>query len=546
MPSSVTVVLPWVAAAAASVCALWLSRARRRDLVALRAEEEARSQSEARLRTLVERAAYGIYAATADGRFVEANLALARMLGHDTVEELLRRELGDLYADPADRERLLEQVASGTLPDWVEVEWRRGDGTPITVRLSARTEHDQHGRLLHCEGIVEDVTARRRQEEAQRRSERLAALGRLLAGTAHELNNPLAAVSGFSQLLLRGELPADVRQALETMDREANRAAAVVKDLLSFSRGPERRVGTDPGECDLNMVARYIVRARRYSVETRGVRIELALADGPLPVRADRSEVEQVLLNLVTNAEQALDAMADDTGVARGSGDAAPRIVLRSARGDGVAVLEVRDNGPGIAPEALPFVWDPFWTTKREGEGTGLGLSIVHEMVARMGGSVDVESAPGEGACFRVTLPLAPPRSAEGDGHEDSAGRPLDVLIADGDGTTADFLTRLLTRRGHAAVAAHDAPHALALATQGFDVAVIAAPIATSLEEGDARTMIERLRALPGADAARIVLVTDAPGSDAPDVGEHPAALADTVLGKPLDIEQLRRSIEAE
>ncbi len=545
MPSSAIVVLPWLAAGAASVLALWLARARRRDLLALRAEEQARSHSEARLRTLVERAAFGIYTATADGRFIDANPALARMLGHDSVDDLLRTPLGDLYADPADRARLLDRMVSGTLPDWVEVEWRRRDGTAITVRLSARIERDAHGRPLQCEAIVEDVTARRRQEEARQRSERLAALGRLLAGTAHELNNPLAAVSGFSQLLLRGELDDEVRQALETMDREANRAAAVVKDLLTFSRGPERRAGGELAECDLNMVARYVARARRYSVETRGLRIQLTLSDGPLLVRADRSELEQVLLNLVTNAEQALDSVADPA--AQHGGDAPPPLILvRSTLGDGVAMIEVRDNGPGIAPENLPLVWDPFWTTKRENEGTGLGLSIVHEMVARMGGAVDVESRPGEGACFRVTLPLAAPRPPGDPGRDDTAGRPLDVLVADGDGTTADFLTRLLTRRGHAAVAAHDAPHALALAAQGFDVAVIAAPIATALEADGTHIMIERLRALPGADAARVVLVTDAPGSDAPEPGDRPVALADVVVGKPLDIEQLRRSIESE
>jgi PAS domain S-box-containing protein len=519
-----------------------------RDVTARVESETARQQSVARVRSLVERAAYGIYTSSPDGRFLDANAALATMLGYDSVAELLEADLAAVYVDPEARALLMRQVAEGTLPDWVDLEWRRRDGTPITVRLSARTERDVAGALVRCEAIVEDVTARRRREEAQRRAERLAALGRMLAGTAHELNNPLAAVSGFSQLLLRAELPGDVRQALQTIDREANRAAAVVKDLLTFSRGDAGGGGSEGRAADLNAVARYVAQARRYALEARGVRLELALAPGPLLVVADRPQLEQVLLNLVTNAEQALEPVAE--AHARGA-STVPTVVVRTSRREGLATVEVVDNGPGIAAADLPLVWDPFWTTKRDGEGTGLGLAVVHEIVSRLGGAADVESAPAQGARFRVALPLAPARDpdameADGGAADDAnaARRALDVLVVDPDRDAAAFVTRLLARRGHAAVAAHDAAHALALAAPGADVVLLAASLAgVAPNEGDACSLLDRLRAPDRGSAPRIVLVTG--GDDDADAEVTPPGVA-AVVARPFDVERLRQAIESE
>jgi CheY-like chemotaxis protein len=210
--------------------------------------------------------------------------------------------------------------------------------------------------------------------------------------------------------------------------------------------------------------------------------------------------------------------------------------------------VEVADNGPGIAPADLPLVWDPFWTTKRGGEGTGLGLAVVHEIVSRLGGEADVESEPGAGAQFRITLPAVEPPAAvddaaDGESLAESARQPLDVLVVDADREAAAFVTRLLSSRGHAVVATHGADDALALVTQGADVVLLTATLAADANgssNGDARPLLDRLRAAAGAGAPRMVVVTDG------DAAPPPLADGDVVVAKPFDVEQLRRSVEGE
>jgi two-component system NtrC family sensor kinase len=202
----------------------------------------------------------------------------------------------------------------------------------------------------------------------------MSSLGHTLAGVAHELNNPLAAISGFAQILLKTNLPKEDRSAIETVHREAKRAAKIVKDLLTFAR---RQESTERHRVDLNGIVRYIADTQRYALETHGVLCELVLSDEPAYVAADPAQLEQVMLNLLVNARQALEAMTTTPAGGRiGPGSIrTPMVVIRTAvRGNTVA-LEISDNGPGIAAAELPRIWDPFWTTKEEGEGTGLGLS---------------------------------------------------------------------------------------------------------------------------------------------------------------------------
>ena len=382
---------------------------------------------------------------------------------------------------------------------------------------------------------VEDGEERRHQDELRRRNEHLAGLGRMLAGTAHELNNPLAAISGFAQLLLRSPMRADERTALETIDHEARRAAAVVRDLLTFSR---RGATVERRPVDLNVVARYIVGTRRYGLETSGIQVRLALADGEVPVLGDATQLEQVMLNLVTNAHEALDG---DAAHAR-----AARITIRTARRGREAVLEVADNGPGISRDDLARIWDPFFTTKGATDGTGLGLSVVHRLVTDHGGTIDAESGAAGGARFRVVLPLAGVAERDGAAPEaeseaaraELAREALDVLVAEPDAEAADFLARYLRTRGHAVIVAHDATQAARLATDdAFDVVIASARLAES-DDAFVRRVRER-----GA-RSRCVLVTEA--TDARDDGEDAPVRAGgcAVLERPFQIEQLRHAVE--
>ena len=547
---------------------------------ALRARETALRESEARYRSLIHRAAYGIFRASLTGQFVDVNPALVTMLGYDSADALLAVDMArDIFYEPSDELRIIRDAVEGRVTGWTEVKWRRRDGAPVLVRLTMQVVRDGDGAPVAVEGITEDISERARREELLRRSERMASLGHMLAGVAHELNNPLAAVCGFAQLLLKQPLEPDERAAIETMNHEALRAAKIVRDLLTFSRRQEfeRRELVD-----LNEVVRYIVDAQRYQIDTRGITFRMELATNLPRVVAQASQLEQVVLNLVVNGRQALEKVIDETSAqeaSRGNSMRPLLLTVRTGRGEGVVTLEVRDTGSGIREEDRARIWDPFWTTKEEGEGTGLGLSVVHGIVAAYGGTIDVETELGSGTGFVVTLPAAgatpataipasdePPdplraKTPEGSAVTDSGGRqsgsrtgdrtgrapvPLDVLVVDDEVSILSFVQRYLARRGHAVITATDGEAALRLAEQTtFDVVIcdLRMPGLGGAE------VIRRLRAFPTCRHARVVISS---GDTAVHMSSH--GLANTpdfadldiaaIVEKPYEIELLRQAVE--
>jgi signal transduction histidine kinase/CheY-like chemotaxis protein len=497
---------------------------------------------------------YAVFVCDPDGRLVEANPALARVLGFPSLEALLAAS--DLRLDPIPhpaREAsaaIDSGAAAGDLASvtpapvdgvrWVETRWHRRDGTPISVRMALRTVRDEYGAVLRYEGIAEDITERRRAEELRRRQERLSTIGTTLAGAAHELNNPLAAIMGFAQWLMKKPWPDEDRMALETISHEAERSARIVKDLLTLAR---RRETERRSPVNLNDVAGYIVGTRRYAMATAGITCELRLDPGLPLVCGDRAQLEQVVLNLVNNAEQALRVRRDAAD--RDTPPGEPRIAVRTRREGAEVLLEVDDNGPGIAESARSRIWDPFWTTRGEQQGTGLGLSVVHHLVVEHGGSVEVGNStlPGGGASFRVRLPA----SADQDASRDPAAAPpaaraLDILVLAIDPTDRSFLTRFLTSRGHVVLSTADLERARRYAEQtSFDAVVIDLGLA-----GSEPAVTDRLRAAPGCRNARVVVTSSAARAGAvPDDSLH-ARLAGSaiVLAKPFDVALLRRAIE--
>jgi PAS domain S-box-containing protein len=507
--------------------------------------EDALRESEERYRSLIARAFYGIYRSTPEGRLLEVNAALVKMLGYDSPEELMSVELASLYADPADRVRIIEAAQRGEgFPESMQLRWLTRDRTPITVRSTAQPRFRADGTIEYFEGIVEDVTDRLRQEEMLRRSERMAGLGTTLAGVAHELNNPLTAVIGFAQIMAKTPRDDDDRVGLETIHREAMRAARIVKDLLTFTR---KQDGTRVEPIDVNAVVEYILSTRRYALETRGVRCILNLDPSLPPVAADRSQIEQVLLNLLVNAEQALtptlDAPASETSE---NTDGTPRgaIGISTERSDNEIVLQISDTGCGISPEDLSRIWDPFWTTKPEGEGTGLGLSVVHGIVSAHGGTIEVTSDLGGGTTFMIRLPITTvePKRTTSSGLVvgESAANPLDILVVDDETSITAFLTQYLGSRGHAVLAAHSGTEALNLAKQSaFDVVVCD----LRMPGMDGIETMRALRSLPDGSRSRYVLSTGATISTT--VRDAVEALpVNAIVPKPYDIEQLRRAVE--
>src|SRR4029077_3831586 len=244
-----------------------------------------------------------------------------------------------------------------------------------------------------------DVTELKRLEEQLIQAEKLAAMGQMLAGVAHELNNPLTAILGVTEMLRdSGDLQENTKRQLELTHRQARRAARIVQNLLEFSRpaAPQKR------PVDVNSLIERTLQLQDHSLRRNNVQVNFQPQSELPMVIGDANQLIQVFLNLISNAEYAIREVRE-TG----------RVQIRIGRIGGHISVTVQDDGVGVSPEALPKIFDPFYTTKRPGGGTGLGLSICMSIVREHGGSIDVETLPAGGTAFTVYLPVAPPGSSD-------------------------------------------------------------------------------------------------------------------------------------
>ena len=482
-----------------------------------------------RYASLLSRTGYGEFRASPDGYLIDGDRALATILGCAEVGELAGISLVDeVFLNPIDGDALLENQNDDGLSEWTTRRWKRRDRSPITVRVAVVARVDA-GRVVVLEGIVDDVTERQRRDEPLRRTERLASIGTTLAGVAHELNNPLAAIIGFAQLLLKRPLVADDHVALEAINHEALRSANVIRNLLAMCRRKdgERRVATN-----VNDIVGYIARTRRYALETAGIACRVDL-DPSLPlIRGDRAQLEQVVLNLVRNAEQALLPGL----VAKRPAPA--WIHVRTRSDDSSVIIDVEDNGPGIDDSEASRMWDAFWTTKEEGEGTGVGLCVAHSIVVDHGGTITLEKSGTRGAKFVIRLPITP--LADATAPWGQASRALDVLVVEAAAEDGAFVERFLTSRGHAVICAGTPEAAVTLASHtSFDVILCDA----HLRLRDGTSVAAAIRAASGDAGSRMVLATS------PDIGAelHAMSIDNAVTAtRPYDVEELGRLIEGD
>jgi two-component system NtrC family sensor kinase len=352
-------------------------------------------QAEWRFRTLFRAAPDAVLTVLQSGRVREANDAVREVFGLDPAN-VVGRVLTDLIVED-DQQKLAAALAAaaGGSSTRLEVTLRRdlpgGPDDPhrvVALSASRLPEADPPSVLL----IGRDMTAEREMRVRLMESDRLAAVGELVAGVAHEVNNPLASISAFAQLMLRdGDLSEPQRDSLEVIKAETMRASQVVKDLLAFARRSEPH--REP--LDLNLVVTRTLRLRHYQLSTNDIHVETALGRELPSVVGDARQLQQVCLNLVTNAVQAMAPMG--TGRLR---------VTTRLEGSSV-ILEMTDTGPGIPPSARARIFEPFFTTKPEGEGTGLGLSVSYGIVTAHRGTIEVAETSSAGTTFRITLPSA-------------------------------------------------------------------------------------------------------------------------------------------
>ncbi len=323
------------------------------------------------------------------------------ILGYD-VEDMQHLEFGG-RTHPEDLPSALslyKDIIAGTQTfASLEIRVRHKLGDWRRIRFNFSPLSDEKGNI---EGVVlsgRDVTELKRLEEQLIQAEKLAAMGQMLAGVAHELNNPLTAILGVTELL-RERLGADdsTKRQLELTHRQARRAARIVQNLLEFSRpaSPQKR------PLDLNNLLERTLQLQEHSLRRNNIKVDFhPPADLP-SVIGDANQLIQVFLNLVTNAEQAIREVRD-----------AGRIQIRAGRIGNQLTITVQDDGVGIRPEALPRIFDPFYTTKRPGGGTGLGLSICMSIIREHGGNIEAEMLPAGGSAFTIYLPAAPGQQPE-------------------------------------------------------------------------------------------------------------------------------------
>ncbi len=281
-------------------------------------------------------------------------------------------------------------------------------------------------------------------------SSRLAAVGELASGVAHEINNPLTAVIGFSELLMSRDVPPEIKQDLRIINENAQRVARIVKNLLTFARQSK------PGReyVDINSLVTQVLELRAYQMQNNNIEVSTQLAPELPRTMADPGQLQQVFLNIVINAEQAMRETQNKR-----------RLLVKTERVGNFIRVSFKDTGPGIPPENLDKIFDPFFTTKEVGEGTGLGLSISYGVIKEHGGRIYAKSKPGQGATFVVELPIVA-EAEQAEPVEPSEKEPgkvtgAKIMVVDDEAGVRQFLSRALTQEGHKVETINDAKIAL-------------------------------------------------------------------------------------
>ncbi|MEY2412339.1 MAG: hypothetical protein QOD84_945 [Acidobacteriaceae bacterium] len=337
-----------------------------------------------------------------DERYSFVSSRIRDLLGYRP-EDLVGKKVEESQDHSPEFVALYRDVISGRKKfGFCEYRAKHRDETWRTMRASASPLFDAANKLNGVIVSVRDITVERKLEQQIIQSERLAAMGQMIGGFAHELNNPLTSILGVSELLQDENVSDSVRKQLGTLHQQSRRAAEIVQNLMYFSRPP----ASGQSAVKIDDLIQRTMHLHAYSLRKNQITVDYLPEPGLPPVNGDPHQLMQVFLNLVMNAEHAIKEVRD-----RGT----LRVRLRREGNQLQAIFQ--DDGPGIPPDILPNIFDPFYTTKRPGRGTGLGLSICKAITREHGGNVEASSGPGGGgAVFTVTLPIATkPASTEKD-----------------------------------------------------------------------------------------------------------------------------------
>ena len=376
--------------------------------------------------------------------------------------------------------------------------------------------------------VLRDISEERLMQGRLLQSERMASVGQLVSGVAHELNNPLTGVTGFAQLLLARDLDDQTRHDVEIIYSEAERAAKIVENLLSFAR----RRKAQKGLADLNTLLQRVLELRSYDLRVKNIELELDL-DPRLPrTMADPDQIQQVFFNIITNAEHAMLS-------ARGKG----KLKVRSRADKGYVRLSFSDDGVGISADNLRRVFDPFFTTKEGGQGTGLGLTISYGIIDDHGGRILVESRAGKGSTFTVELPIVEGPELPPPEREVERRAPVEisrrVLVVDDEENILALLRDVLTSDGHRVDTAGNGEEALAfLAEHGYDLLITD----IKMPGMSGQALYQRVKQMDSELASHTVFITG--DTVSPETRTFLQRIDNPCLAKPFKVRDVREIVD--
>ena len=430
-----------------------------RDITEQKRLEEELKVSEERYKTLIENIEDIIYVTDAGRRLKYFNNSFERSTGYSQ-EEIIGRNLTELFPKKSLDvvEKIWKKQISGEEIGVFDMEISTKAGDKKIIETRERVLWDK-GKIVLIYGLGRDVTRRKLLEEHLIQSEKLASMGEMLSGVAHEINNPLTAIIGNSQLLMRkSDLDNDVMRKVDTIQRESARVHRIVQNLLSFARKEE----TKKEMMDINDIIKDVCDLVIYNVKVNNIKINLGLEDNLTQTYIDSNQIKQVFINILNNA---IDALIDNGG---------GNIEIKSYKMVDAIRVEFKDDGPGIPDNIRKKIFDPFFTTKDVGKGTGLGLSISYGIVKNHNGEINVTSEKGVGTKFTVSLPIVVSdnirsQSLSKKGKSDLKGKK--ILIVDDEESIRSFVDELLTGEGCIVEAVDNGAEAMEkMAKKDFDV----------------------------------------------------------------------------
>jgi two-component system cell cycle sensor histidine kinase/response regulator CckA len=472
------------------------------DHTEIKSAQDVVNKSEEKYRRLFEKSKDAIFISNPGRRFIDINQAGIELFGY-TKEELLSLDLEKVYWNPDDREVLWQKLhRSGFVSDF-EVEMKRKDGEKIIVHISFSVITDDAGQVSGYQGIIRDVTERKRLERQLLQSQKMESVGILAGGVAHDFNNLLTAISGYGQIL-QETIPKDdelSQESIRNVLNAADRAAELTRGLLAFSR--KQLISPKPVQIDTlirdtgKLIQRIIGEDIEFSTD---------FTSKNLLVKADPGQIEQILMNLATNARDAMPHGGQLSITTRHMVVEEGSETLYDLQSPGkYALISVSDTGTGMDKKTLENIFEPFFTTKEVGKGTGLGLSIVHGIIKQHNGSVLASSEPGKGTTFDIYLPLVKGHAVKEELKISTryTGGMETLLVVEDDEIVRAFMKRILERASYRVIIANDGEDAVARFRDQDDISLVLSDLVMPKKNG--KEMLDEIKKIkPGIKAVFI------------------------------------------